>query len=111
MSIDFPWPALDFRQRPAMKAASLLEHFQGHLVRIFDRLFHIPVIHLQRNWKQRAREMIENRDRIFSFHQTSVPTPSYLATCSGVAEWEDGFPAADGDLPVSCEEEFEKILR
>jgi hypothetical protein len=55
-----------------MKAFPLFQHFQGNLVRIFDRVFHIPVIHLEGDWKQRAREMIENRDRIFSFHLSSL---------------------------------------
>jgi hypothetical protein len=55
-----------------MKAFPLFQNFQGNLVRIFNGVFHIPVIHLQGDWKQRAREMIENRDRIFSFHLSSL---------------------------------------
>jgi hypothetical protein len=85
-SIDFPGPAVDFRQRPTVKALPLLQYFQGDFVRIFDGVFHIPVIHLQRHRKQCACEMIEDRDRIFSFHQTSLPTDSRLAIQeSGVA--------------------------
>ena len=80
VSIDFPWPAVDFRQRSAMKALPLLQHFQSNFVRIFDRFFHIPVIHLQCDWKQCACEMIKNRDRIFSFHDTILPTGSHQAT-------------------------------
>jgi len=55
-----------------MKAFPLFQHFQGNLVRIFDRVFDIPVTHLPGDWKQRAREMIENRERIFSFHLSSL---------------------------------------
>jgi hypothetical protein len=80
MSMDFPWPAVDFRQRPAMKAIPLLQHFESNLVGIFDRVFDIPVIHLQRDWEQRACEMIKNRDRIFSFHDTILSTRSHQAT-------------------------------
>jgi len=79
MSIDFPGPAVDFRQCPTVKALPLLQHFQGDFVRIFDGVFHIPVIHLQCHREQCACEMIENRDRIFSFHQRSLPTDSRLA--------------------------------
>ena len=79
MSIDFPWSAVDFRQCPTVKALPLLQHFQGDFVRIFDGVFHIPVIHLQCHREQCACEMIENRDRIFSFHARTLSTDSHLA--------------------------------
>src|SRR5215469_8105097 len=67
-------PSLKLMQSPGMKALALLEHFQGHLVRIRDRIFHIPVIHLQGNRKQGPCKMVENCDGILSFHRASLPT-------------------------------------
>ena len=63
-----------------MKALPLFQHFQGAFVRVRNRVFQVPVVHLQCDRKQRTREMIQNRDCILSFHGTILPTPSLQAT-------------------------------
>jgi hypothetical protein len=80
MGINSPGQALDFLKSPAMKALPLFQHFQSPLIRVLDRASHIPVVHLQRDREQRAREVIENRYRILSVHETSLATASRQAT-------------------------------
>ena len=72
--------AVGLLQGPVVKALPLPQHLQGALVRIGDRNFHIPVIHLQGDREQSACEMIEHGDRIQGFHESILPTPPSQAT-------------------------------
>src|SRR6516165_12791938 len=52
-----------------METLSLSKDFQGAFVGVSNRIFHISVVHLQRNRKQCTREVIESRDNIERFHE------------------------------------------
>src|SRR6202007_425812 len=65
----FPLADLQFDQGPAMETLSLSKDFQGTFVGISNRIFHISVVHLQRNRKQCTREVIASRDNIERFHE------------------------------------------